>query len=75
MRKSIALIVLQAGHLTHTNQQPALMAAPIVGENSIGIRLACRSFQAVISQCQRQKMTGGAMKTILPTNVMLYVSR
>jgi hypothetical protein len=27
------------------------MAAPIVGENSIGIRLAWRSFQAAIRRC------------------------
>ena len=44
VRKSIALIVRQAGHRT----KPAAMAAPIVGENSIGICLAWRSFQAAI---------------------------
>ena len=49
VRRSIALMVRQAGQLTHRNQYRAAMAAPIVGENSIGIRLAWRSFQAVMS--------------------------
>ena len=35
---------------TQRYQKPAAMAAPIVGENSIGIRLACRSFHAPISR-------------------------
>jgi hypothetical protein len=39
-------VVWQAGQRTHRNQCLALRAQPIVGENSIGIRLACRSFHA-----------------------------
>jgi hypothetical protein len=39
---------VNTGQRTHRNQYPAVMAAPIVGENSIGMRLAWRSFQAVI---------------------------
>jgi hypothetical protein len=30
-------MVRQAGHRTHKNRWPSVMAAPIVGENSIGI--------------------------------------
>ena len=41
-------MVRQAGQRTHKYQYRAVMAAPIVGENSIGIRLAWRSFQASI---------------------------
>jgi hypothetical protein len=37
-------VVRQAGQRTHSNQWPAAMAAPIVGENNIGMRLAWRSF-------------------------------
>jgi hypothetical protein len=48
VRRSIACIVRQAGQRTHRNQCRALSAHPIVGENSIGIRLACRSFHAAI---------------------------
>jgi len=48
VRKSIALIVRQAGQRTHSHQYRARTAAPIVGENSMGIRLAWRSFQAAI---------------------------
>jgi hypothetical protein len=48
LRKSIALIVRQAGQRTHRNQKPALMAAPIVGEKIMGARNAWRSFQATI---------------------------
>jgi len=43
----MALMVRQAGQRTHKNQKPAAMAAPIVGENSIGIRLAWRSFPPI----------------------------
>jgi hypothetical protein len=39
-------VVRQAGQRTHKNQRRALSAQPIVGENSIGMRLACRTFQA-----------------------------
>jgi hypothetical protein len=38
----MALMVRQAGQRTHRNQYPAVTAEPIVSENSIGIRLACR---------------------------------
>jgi hypothetical protein len=34
------LMVRHAGQHTHRNQYRAVMAAPMVGENSIGIRLA-----------------------------------
>ncbi len=50
VRRSTALIVRQAGQRTQRYQQRAAIAAPIVGENSIGIRLAWRSFQAAISR-------------------------
>jgi len=49
VRRSIALIVRQAGQRIHRNQYRAAMAAPIVGENSNGVRLAWRSFQAAMS--------------------------
>jgi len=48
VRKSIAFMVWHAGQRTHRNQYRAVIAAPIVGANSIGIRLAWRSFQAAI---------------------------
>jgi hypothetical protein len=48
VRRSIAFVVRQAGQRTHRYQYRAAMAAPIVGENSIGIRLAWRSFQAAM---------------------------
>ena len=41
-----ACVVRHAGQHTHRNQCRALSAQPIVGENSIGMRLACRSFHA-----------------------------
>ena len=41
-------MVRHAGHRARRNRQPAVMAAPIVGENSIGIRLACRLFHMAI---------------------------
>jgi hypothetical protein len=34
----MAFVVRQAGQRTHRNQYPAVIAAPIVGENSIGFR-------------------------------------
>jgi hypothetical protein len=46
LRRSMALMVRQAGQRTHRNQYPAVTAAPIVGEKIIGMRLAWRSFQA-----------------------------
>jgi len=46
VRRSMACVVWQAGQRTHRNQCRALSAQPIVGENSIGMRLACRSFHA-----------------------------
>jgi hypothetical protein len=36
-RKSIEVVVLQPGQRTHRNQQRTVSAAPIVGENSIGM--------------------------------------
>jgi hypothetical protein len=53
VRKSIAFVVRQAGQRTRRNQQPAVIAAPIVGENSIGMCLAWRSFQAAIRRSLR----------------------
>ena len=44
-RRSMVLVVRQAGQRTHGNQYRGAIAAPIVGENSRGIRLAWRSFQ------------------------------
>jgi hypothetical protein len=44
MRLITAAFIWQAGHRTHRNQYRAVMAAPIVGENSISMRLAWRSF-------------------------------
>ena len=40
VRRSTAALVRQAGQRTHKNQCRALSAQPIVGENSIGMRLA-----------------------------------
>src|SRR6516165_8669596 len=48
VRKSMALIVRQAGQRTHRNQYLALTAAPIVGEKIMGARNAWRSFQTAI---------------------------
>jgi hypothetical protein len=42
--------VRQAGQHTHRNQWRASSAQKIVGENSIGMRLACRSFHAATSR-------------------------
>src|SRR5579863_153 len=39
----------QAGQRTHRNQRRAAMAAPIVGENSIGMCASCRAFHDAIS--------------------------
>jgi hypothetical protein len=50
VRRSMALVVRHAGQRTQRYQNRAAMAAPIVGENSMGIRLAWRSFQAPISR-------------------------
>jgi hypothetical protein len=50
VRRSIALVMRQAGQRTHKNQWRAVTAAPIVGENSIGMRFARRSFQSAISR-------------------------
>jgi len=41
-------VVRQAGHFTHRNQNRAAAAAQKVGENSLGIRWAWRSFQAMM---------------------------
>jgi hypothetical protein len=46
VRKSIALTVRQAGQRTHRNQYRAVIAAPIVGENKIGLRLSWRWMRA-----------------------------
>jgi hypothetical protein len=43
LRRSMLLVERHAGQRTHRNQWRAAMAAPIVGENSIGIRAAWRS--------------------------------
>jgi hypothetical protein len=48
VRRSIAFMVRQAGHRTHRNQCRAVIAAPIVGENNMGIRWPWRAFQARI---------------------------
>jgi hypothetical protein len=46
VRRSTACVVRQAGQRTQRNQCLALRAQPIVGENSIGMPLDCRSFHA-----------------------------
>jgi len=46
VRRSTDWVVRHAGQRTQRNQCLALRAQPIVGENSIGMRLACRSFHA-----------------------------
>ena len=51
-------MVRQAGQRTQRNQWPAVIAAPIVGENSIGMRLACRSFQAAIRRSASSRTWG-----------------
>jgi hypothetical protein len=48
VRRSMICVVRQAGQRTHRNQYRAVIAAPMVGANSMGIRLAWRSFQAAI---------------------------
>jgi hypothetical protein len=58
VRRSMALVVRQAGHCTHRNQYRAAVAAPIVGENSKGIRWAWRSFQAQIRPLSVRKHLG-----------------
>jgi len=42
-------------HFTIDLWLPAVTAAPVVGENSIGMRLAWRSFQAAIKRSGRRK--------------------
>ena len=46
VRRSTVWVVRQAGQHTQRNRCRALSAQPIVGENSIGMRWACRSFHA-----------------------------
>ena len=46
VRRSTDWVVRHVGQRTQRNQCLALRAQPIVGENSIGMRLACRSFHA-----------------------------
>jgi hypothetical protein len=41
---------VDAGQRTHRYQYRAAIAAPIVGENSIGMRFSWRSFRAAINQ-------------------------
>ena len=48
VRRSTACVVRQAGQRTQRNQCLALSAQPIVGETSIGMRLACRAFHAAM---------------------------
>ncbi|HEY2242888.1 MAG: hypothetical protein WAV38_01860 [Xanthobacteraceae bacterium] len=62
MRKSMALMVQHAGQRTQRNQKPAAMAAPIVGENSIGIRLTCRSFQTATSRSASAMICGSVAR-------------
>ena len=49
-RKSTSPVQRQAGQRAHRNQCREAMAAAIVGENSMGILAAWRSFQALISR-------------------------
>jgi len=42
-------VVRQAGQRTHRNQQPTVIAASIVGENSIGMRLVWRTASGGLS--------------------------
>ena len=50
LRKSTSPVHRQPGQRAHRNQCREAMAAPIVGENNIGILAAWRSFQAPISR-------------------------
>ena len=62
-RSSTALIVRQAGQRTYRNQRRAAMAAPIVGENSIGIRRAWCSFHAVMRRSASSSSWGAEIAT------------
>jgi hypothetical protein len=48
-----------AGQRTQRYQQRAVIAAPIVGENSIGMHFVWRSFQSAISRSTRPRRLAG----------------
>src|SRR5271154_2107260 len=61
-RRSTACVVRQAGQHTHRNHCLALRAQPIVGENSIGMRLACRSFHAETKRLASSRIWGSVAR-------------
>jgi hypothetical protein len=62
----MAVVVRQAGQRTHKYQCRAVMAAPIVGENSIGIRAAWRSFHAAFRwQCFERTLSIAHLRAYL----------
>jgi hypothetical protein len=65
VRRSTDWVVRHAGQRTQRNQCLAFRAQPIVGENSIGIRLACRSFHAATRRAIASAAVGSTSPRVL----------
>jgi hypothetical protein len=57
-RRSTDCVVRQAGQRTHKNQCRAVIAAPIVGENNMGMCPSCLAFQVVTRRSASAKIWG-----------------